>query len=263
MRILVLILSFSLLSACASMQNLLKGSVKQPTVSYKSIALGKVSQQQIELKPTLSINNPNGFSVPIDSLDYAMNINGKNMVNGKTDKVGTLPAGQSKDVTVGIALSKQTLKAFQDILFKEDKINYSIKGVAKVMGFSVPYQHSDTIVKPKISFADIKVGKASFSKLGMNLLLNIENPNSFSIPLDSLNYQIFSGAKSLLSGNLKGQQIKPGKNQISLPLSLRPSDFFSNVFSMMQNPNMPIGVKFNSPLFKYSGKQTLNIGKFF
>ncbi len=262
MRILILILSFSLLSACANMQNMLKGAVKQPTVNYKSIALGDVSQQQIELKPTLSINNPNAFSVPIDSLDYAMSINGKNMVNGKTDKVGTLPAGKSKDVTVGIALSKETLKAFQDIFFKEDKITYNIKGVAKVMGFNVPYQHSDTIVKPKISFADIKVGNASFSKLGMNLLVNIENPNGFSIPLDALNYQIFSGAKSLLSGNLKGQNIKLGKNQISLPLNLRPTDFFSNIFSMMKNPNLPIGVKINSPLFKYSGQKTLNISKF-
>lgn len=260
MRTLILTLTLVLVSSCAS---LLKNTVEEPKVSYKSIALGEISNQQIELKPTLSIFNPNGFSIPVDSLDYELTVNDKKMVNGKTDKVGTLKAKESKDLTLGIVLAKQTLDAFQDILFKEDKINYKIQGVAKVMGLSIPYEHSDTIVKPKISLAGIKAGQGSFSKLGMNLLINIENPNSFSIPLDSLGYKISSGAKSLLSGNLKGQEIKAGKNQISLPLTISPKDFFSNLFALLQNPKMPIGVEINSPMFNYSGKQTLDLNQFF
>lgn len=263
MRITLLALSFILMTGCANLQNLLQGAVKHPTVNYKSVALGDVNADHIEIKPTLSIFNPNGFSVPVDSLDYELSINDKNMVSGKTDKVGTLPAKQSKDLTLGLVLSQQTLKAFQDLLFKEDKITYKIKGFAKVMGLKVPYNHSDTIVKPKISFADVKVGNASFSKLGMNLLINIENPNSFSIPLDSLNYQISSKAKSLLAGNLKGQTIKPGKNQISLPLNINPRDFFSNLFALLQSPKMPVDLKLNSPMFNYSGKQNIDLSRFF
>lgn len=260
MRTLLLTLSFILLSSCAS---LLKSAVKEPTVSYKSIALGEINNQQIELKPTLSIHNPNGFNVPVDLVNYELFINEQSMLKGETDKLGTLEAEKSKDVTLGLVLSQQTLSAFQDILFKEDKINYRIAGFAKVMGFKVPYEHSDTIIKPKLSFASIKVGKASFNRIGVNLLINIDNPNSFSIPLDSMNYRISSGGKSLLLGDLKNQEIKSGKNQIALPVNINPRDFFSNLFALLQNPDMPINIELNSPIFSYSGKQNLDLNRLF
>lgn len=263
MRISLLALGFILMTSCASLQSLLNGAIKEPTVNYKSVALGDINTNYIEIKPTLSIFNPNGFSVPIESLNYQLIINDKSMLSGKTNKIRTLPAKQSKDVTLGLILSQQTLKVFQDLLFKEDKITYKIKGITNVMGLKIPYEHSDTIVKPNISFADIKVRRASFNKLRMNLLVNINNPNSFSIPLDSLNYQISSKAKSLLTGSLKGQTIKPGKNQISLPLNINPRDFFSNLFALIQSPKMPIDLKLNGPMFNYSGKQSIDLSQFF
>lgn len=260
MRALLLSTAFILLSSCAS---LLQSAVKEPAITYKSIALGDINNQQVELRPTLSIFNPNGFSVPVDSVEYELIINNKEMLKGETDKLGTLPAKESKDVTLSLMLSQKTLEYFQDILFKEDKIDYKIKGFASVMGLRVPYEHTDSIIKPKISLADIRVGKASFSKLVTNLLINIENPNSFSIPLDSLGYKVSVKNKSLLSGNLKGQEIKPGKNQISLPLTIKPQDFSSNLFAMLQNPKMPIAIEISSPMFNYSGKQILDLNKFF
>jgi hypothetical protein len=43
------------------------------------------------------------------------------MIKGETGKVGDLPANQSTDVSLGIDLTKDTLVAIKDVLFKKEK----------------------------------------------------------------------------------------------------------------------------------------------
>jgi LEA14-like dessication related protein len=261
-KILLLALALSV-TACANMQQLMKENIKEPEVAYKNISIGQLSSEKIELKPTFSIANKNGYSIPIDRLKYELSFNQKTMIQGETDKVGNLPANKSKDVTLGIGLTKDTLLAVKDVLLKQGKIDYVIKGEVEVMGLTFPFEKASTIYKPTVSLGKLEIKSASFKQVEMVVNLRVNNNNDFTLPLDMLSYTVSAGADQLAVGNLKDQKIKQGVNQIKIPLTVNLSTLFSSVFSLMQNPQLPLRFNFNAGGFEKSVEQTLDLKSLF
>jgi LEA14-like dessication related protein len=261
-RIMLLVLAMTV-TACANLQQLMKENIKEPEVAYKSISVGQLTSDKIELKPTFSITNKNSYTIPVDSLKYELSFNQKTMMKGETDKIGDLPSSQSKDVTLGIDLTKDTLLSVKDILLKDGEIDYVIKGEVEVMGFRFPFEKSSTLYKPSISIGKLEIKKSSFKQIEMVLNLTVENKNDFTLPLDMLSYTVSSGAMQLVTGDLKDQQIQQGVNQLKIPLTIGLSQLFSSIFSLMQNPELPLSFNFNAGGFEKSVEQTLDLKSLF
>ncbi|MGB5446840.1 MAG: LEA type 2 family protein, partial [Psychromonas sp.] len=238
-----------MLSACSTLQNGLKNYVQQPEVTYKSISVGKVSMDAIELNPTVNIANKNSFSIPVSAVTYGLSLNNKQMLTGQSNDIGTLPANVDKDVNLSLVLTKESLGALQQLLFKEKKLEYLVKGSVTAMGIAIPFQKSATLYAPEIKIRDFKVVNATFNQLDILLSVDVDNQNNFSLPLDTLSYSVSSGSKALFNGNLKNNKIAAGKNNIELPLSIKPNDLYTSVFGMMANPKLPLHFEVNSPLF--------------
>lgn len=252
-----------IISACSTLQKELSNYIKQPEVSYKSIAVGEVSMNLIELKPTFTIDNKNDFSIPIDAVSYDFSLNDKKMLTGESDEVGTLPANDAKDVTLSLALTKETLTSLQQLLFKDKKLDYQVKGSVKTMGLTIPFEESSTLYVPEISIRDIKVVNASLEQFEILLSVDIDNQNDFSIPIETISYSVSTGDKALFKGDLKNNKIAKGKNNIELPLTINPNDLFSSAFAMFANPELPLHFEIESPLFSKSHHQTLDLSSFF
>ncbi|MGK0250149.1 MAG: LEA14-like dessication related protein [Oleispira sp.] len=250
-------------SACSTLQNLMKENIKEPEITYKNLSIGQLTRDKIELKPTFSIANNNGFIIPIDKFKYELSFNQKTMVKGETDEVGDLPANQSTDVTLGIDLTKDTLASIKDVLFKEGKIDYVIKGEVEVLGFKFPFEKASTLFKPSVSLGKLEIKKAGFKQIDIVANVTVGNKNDFTLPLDLLSYSVSSGANQLVAGSLKDQSIKQGTNQLKIPLSINPSKLFSSVFSLLQNPKLPLSFNFSSGAFENSVQQTLDLESLF
>ncbi|HCM05450.1 MAG TPA: hypothetical protein DIC30_05505 [Oceanospirillales bacterium] len=261
-RIMLLVLAITS-SACSTMQNLVQENIKEPEVAYKSISVGQLTSDKIELKPTFSVTNTNSYTIPVDSLKYEVSFNQKTMMKGETDKIGNLPSGESKDVTLGVDLTKDTLLSVKDVLLEEGKIDYVIKGEVEVMGFRFPFEKSSTLYKPSVSIGKLEIKESSFKQIGMVLNLTVENKNDFTLPLDMLSYTVSSGAMQLVEGDLKNQQIQQGVNQLKIPLTIGLSQLFSSIFSLMQNPELPLSFNFNAGGFEKSVEQTLDLKSLF
>lgn len=251
------------ISACANLQQEINKFVKQPEVTYQSISVGKVSMQGIELNPTFKIDNNNSFAIPVDVVSYDFTLNDKKMFAGETQAIGSLAANNSKDVTLSIDLTQETLASFQQLLVKDKKLDYQVKGSVKAMGLVVPFEKSDTLYVPDISVADVKVVNASLSDLQLLLSIDVDNQNNFSLPLETLNYSVSTGGQFLFDGALNNQQISQGKNNIQLPLSIKLDTIFTSVFSILANPELPLHIEINSPLFNKSFDQSMNLTSFF
>jgi LEA14-like dessication related protein len=252
-----------MVSACTTLQKELKNYVKQPEVSYKSISIGKVSMSIIELNPTFNIANNNNFSIPIDSVAYDLSFNNKKMLAGETKAIGSLPANNDKDVTLLLALTEETLTSLQQLLFKDKKLDYRVKGAVKTMGLTIPFEKSATLYVPEISIKEVKIVNGSFSQLDILLSVDLDNPNQFVLPLGVLNYSVSSGGKTLFIGDLNNNKIRTGKNNIQLPLSIKPGELFSSAFGLMSNPTLPLHFEISSPMFKKSHDQSLDLSSFF
>lgn len=248
----------SVLSACSELQSMVEDNVEKPEVSYQSLSIGDISRDGIELKPTFSISNGNAFSVPVDSLNYELSFNQKRMLTGSTDAIGKIPAKGAKDVTLSVPLNKEVFDAFAELLTNNKKLDYVIKGEASILGFKLPFEKAATFYRPSISIGDFSVNKSSFKEVQLNLTLDIDNPNDFTLPLSSISYAASSGKKALFSGELTATQLKQGKNQLQLPVTLRPGDLFSSLFSMLKDPNLPLSFNVDSPLQKTSKTINLN-----
>lgn len=257
-KIMVVILAITA-SACSTMQNLVKDNLKQPEVTYKNISLGDLSREKIELKPTFSIANKNSYSIPVGNLKYELSFNQKTMLKGETDQVGSLPANQSKDVTLGIDLTKETLASVKDILLKDGQIDYVIKGEVDVMGFTFPFEKSSTVYKPTIKLGKVEIKKSSLKQVDMIVNLIVDNQNDFVLPLDMLSYTVSTGSEKLVAGDLKDQKIQQGTNNIQIPVSINLRQMFSSMFSLLQNPELPLSFNFNAGGFEKSVEQTLDL----
>ena len=252
-----------MVSACSTVQKELKNYVQQPEVTYKSMSVGQVSMDGIVLNPTLNIANKNRFVLPISAVTYQLSLNNKQMLAGQSEEIGTLPANANKDVTLSLDLTKETLSALQQLLFKDKKLDYQVKGSVKTMGLTIPFEQSATLYAPKISIGDIKIVHASFKQLDILLSVDVDNQNDFTLPLETLSYSVSSANKVLLNGDLKNNKIAAGKNNLQLPLSIKPSDLFSSVFALLANPKLPLHVEVKSPLFTKSHDQLLDVRDFF
>lgn len=261
-KLLIVATTIGLMSGCAGMEQL-NNLVKTPTVNYKSMALGKVSSDSIELRPTFSLLNLNSFPVPVDTVDYKLSLNGKEMFNGVTQPIGTLNSNIAKDITLGVNLTGNVLKSLQHSLMETKEINYRVAGNIKVVGIALPFEHAATLYVPQVKVGSVKVTKANLSQLELVLKLAIDNRNDFVLPLDNINYTVASDGRDLLSGKLTNQRIQQGGNVIEVPLTLGTGKLVSSVFSLMQQPNIPLQIKINSPMFNVSQTQTINLKGFF
>jgi LEA14-like dessication related protein len=252
-----------LLASCATLEQQIKQHVKQPEINYKSIALGDITQETITLKPTFSITNPNLYSVPVNAVSYQLVLNEQQIVAGETSKVGSLAPNTPKNVTLDLAVTKQALDTFKQALFNDKRLDYKISGAVDVMGFSIPFTQSATLFVPKVSLDNISIEKANASEVTLMMRIAVNNKNDFVLPLDDITYAISTDSKSLISGKLSQQKITKGTNIITVPLTLKTTQLVTNLFSLLKNPNLPLAIKVQSPLFEYHTTQKLNLSNLF
>ena len=257
--LLSVLLCSALLNGCANVSQQLKQFVSPPKVTFKQAALGKISHDSIELRPTFNISNGNAFDLPIDKITYQLSFNQQQVLDGFTDDIGRISAQQSKDITLGINLSHQVLKTLKNSLLNTKKLDYAVQGQVQVMGFNIPFQHAATLYVPQVKLNSIKVVSASLSQVKLMLDLNIDNKNDFKLPLDNISYSVASGGSTLFSGTLAQQYISHGKNNIQVPLTIASSKLFKNLFSLLRNPTIPLTIAVDSPMFSFSETQNINL----
>jgi|GEM_PF-1547629 len=261
-RLASLLLVLSTLSGCANITQL-SDIVKKPTISYQSIALGQVSAHGIELKPTFSLLNNNSYAIPVDTVDYHFSLNGDSIVSGVTQPIGSLSPHQARDITVSINIADKALKSLQGSLFSDKAINYNVNGHVNVMGIALPFEHQATIFVPQIKLGKITMVNANMRKLDLVVNVIVENNNDFVLPLDNINYSIATAGRDLVSGQLVNQQISQGVNQLQLPISIETSKLVTSLFAVMRQPNIPLQIKIESPLFSVDKTQSINLKSLF
>jgi LEA14-like dessication related protein len=251
-----------LISGCSSLEQLTK-QIQRPQAKFQSLSFGKISTTSIELLPVISINNSNMFPIPINNISYQLSLNNQQLISGNSQSIGTLPANGSKDITLALELTNQSLDALQQLLFKDGQVDYKINGKVNVVGLDIPFEQQSTLYMPQISIRNIAVDKASFDQIALAIEIDVTNKNKFQLPLENLTYRVSSNSTSLFEGSLQQQEIKSGQQRLTLPLTFNPKLIYSNVFSLLSKPNLPLTIEIKSPLFSTTQTKTINLGKIF
>lgn len=130
-----------LLNSCETW-GVIQSLIEPPKVEVKSVDIGRVGMDGLDLEVNLQINNPNSTPLNIDKFKYDLSIGDSSLVSGVYDKKVELKSKGITDVMIPVKLGfKSASAAVENYLFKSVR-EYKLKGSLSSGAFTVPIEAS-------------------------------------------------------------------------------------------------------------------------
>ncbi len=248
-------LLFVLGAGCASIDAVKQAAgIKDPTVSVAGVGISRLSPEGLTLQFTLDVKNPNPVPLNLAGFDYALMLDGKQLMAGeKRNRVRIKARGDSR-VTVPVSLKFSDLSRLISGGLKKENLDYELKTAAlvdlPVVGvkkFPASQKGSFPVPKiPDISLTGIDIKKLTLSGASVVIGASINNPNSFGLDINQLAYALsINGkpwAKSMLDKKLSLQG--KGRSNLTIPVELNFLEMGGSLYQMlMQGEGMNYRLK--------------------
>jgi LEA14-like dessication related protein len=100
---------------------------------------------------------------------------------------------------------------------------------------------------PVISVEKVSLSSLSLHDLGLDVTLSVSNPNPLGITLKSLSFDIYYQQGEdwvyLSHGEQNDITIKPGENQVTVPVTVNNAELLRSLFGLLMKGEMPILIK--------------------
>ena len=156
-----LIISLSL-GSCASLINWIKGQVKTPEVTFKSVDLKKLTLRNLDVDFEFYVNNINPFGINIDRIRIDLSVDGKGVLSSDYQHNQNIKANKRNVLYLPCRVKLlPTLKILVKILEGQNRIAYGIKAILDIStpvgDIKVPIRHKGHIenVRDKIPLQQI------------------------------------------------------------------------------------------------------------
>ncbi len=227
-KLILLVLAGFFLQHCAELKNL--SSIQRPTVSVENMKVSNISLRDVELLFDVEIDNPNALALSLASYEYDFQINSSSFVKGVQALDTQIDANSASTISIPVTFTFEELYNTFTSLKSQDEASYALLGAVgvnlPVLGLiEVPIEKEGNfpIVKaPSLSLSGVSIKSLSLTKADIEINLGIENPNSFGLNLNSLDYKVDLNGLSPISGTIE-EQISIGEKQsssVSVPISL-------------------------------------------
>ena len=229
----ILTLSFIiLLSGCAELAK--HAETIKPTAKLAGAHITNINFDQVDLVFDLEVDNKNPIALDLAGLDYDFKVENQSLVSGVTAKAIKLKANGTSPVQLPVSLKFDDLKKLPGEIWKKDKLAYDLKttfniDLPVIGNYAVPVAKQGELPVPKvpdIKIKDVKIKKLNFTSADIVALVEVNNPNDFSLALKSFNYKLNINQKNWGQGEITQSSNIPrkGKGIIEIPLKL---DLFS------------------------------------
>lgn len=129
----------------------------KPTVALAGIDIASVGllEQRFVLK--LRVNNPNDFDIPVEGLDFAMELNGQPFAQGVSNTATTVPRRGEAVLEVKTSSNlAHFLRQWREVESKGEgkggALDYRLKGKVRVAGYGEwPFEQRGEVPLPRLS----------------------------------------------------------------------------------------------------------------
>jgi LEA14-like dessication related protein len=216
--------------SCSSVKELVKENFKKPGVDFAGAKLDHLSFEDIGMRFDINVTNPNPIGVKLTGFDFDFLLNERSFVQGKNDAGVEIPANGSH--VVPVLVSMEFDKVYQTFagLRNQDSTRYQINAA---VSFDLPFlgpqripvskSGSVPLIKiPNIGVQSLRVERLNLTGADLALRIKLDNPNSFSLLLNQLNYGLEINGSQWLDGASNLSQSVGAKNEsiLTLPISL-------------------------------------------
>ncbi len=202
--------------------------ISRPTIRLQDIEVHSIDFEKIELTYHFEITNPNSYRITLWGFDFALVAGGQTFARCTLPKpVGGVPTGGQTTVRAPVTLKYADVPL---VVSRPDKPSfYGLDGSAafSFMGTrrSYPFTHAGLLPplrQPKWRF--VKLRLANRDEGIIELSFDVENPNTFALPMGRLTGTLRGGAEALLPVDRAAPgSVPPGKTaRLVLPAKLAP-----------------------------------------
>ena len=106
---------------------------------------------------------------------------------------------------------------------------------------------STKALMPEVKVEGANLTSLSLTDLTLDVILSVDNPNPAGITLESLTFDVYykdgDEWKYLSHGNQTGIRIDPGKNVVTVPVTVKTSDALGAMLSFANSREIPLQIK--------------------
>jgi LEA14-like dessication related protein len=228
---LIFFLLIGLLQGCTSLEQVsqvMEG--RKPTAQVEGLRLSGLDFNGADLVFDVTVHNPNAFSIDLADFDYDLQLFDESFLKGRESAGVKMAAESASRIQVPMRLGfKQLLTTYQQ-LKSANQANYRLD---LGLGFKMPvigslrlpvaFEGDFPVPKiPDFSIKSLAVKRLTLNEAEVLLQLGVDNPNSFSLMLQQLDYHLkLNGA--LIGKGLIRQPVdimQGGSGVVSIPLSI-------------------------------------------
>ena len=263
-RALLAAVGLSVLSGCAYLQQFLKAAFREPTFTFKNMLLNDVSLGGLNLDTVWDLNNPNNVGVSLASVDYALFVEGKQVVAGAPQNGLQLAANGSSELHFPANIKFQDIADVVAVFLNKDLASWRAEGSIGVQTpigvLKLPLAKDGQFEVPKlpaIVFGNPRVTNITLSGATVEFPLTVTNKNTYGLPIAGITGNLAvagSNVGTLSTGNLGAMEGK-GAKQVALPLTINFLSAAGAVVNAVRGGNAQ--VSFNAQV--QSGTQALPI----
>lgn len=255
MRTLVLLsIGATLSGGCATLDAALAG-LDKPTARIVGADLKGLSIDGVSVDFDVEVKNPYRVPLPVGSLDYALASEGKQFLSGAAPSQGTIPARGVKTLNAPVTIRFGDLLAALGSLRLGKVVPYKAD---LRLGLDVPNEFGGPVIlpiskegsvpipaPPRIEVRDIAWEDLTFLSAKGKVVLGITNLNEFEAALTKLDYALSLGGTTVAKAKVdKLPKLGAGESgEITLPISIKPSELGLAVFNMLQGRDTSYALK--------------------
>ena len=241
-----------LMVSCASIQDLAK--VQKPQVEISNLRLEKLDLNQLDFILELKVQNPNAVGLSLSKLDYDFFVEGNSLVKGTQAKGVQLTANSTNTVEIPVTINPANLWETVQKVAKQDRFSFTLASLATfvvpVLGdVQLPLKKTGELPVlhvPDVKIIGLKRKTLSFTRAEMELSLQVQNSNAFSLLLNQFTYNFQVNNRSWAVGrNTKPQTMSSKKaNTIQIPITLNFLEIGTAAYQMLTS-KAPLNYSFN------------------
>ncbi len=126
---------------------------ERPDVSLAGLSFAEVGLFEQGFTLQLRLKNPNEFDIPVQALNFALDVNGAPFANGLTNQDFTLPASSEIVVPIEVSITTEDLIERVVAVGTGRRLDYRLTGAAEIGNWfsaPVPFDRSGKLALPDI-----------------------------------------------------------------------------------------------------------------
>lgn len=255
------------LTSCATVAKVLDGTFQKPTAEFRQMKLRELDFEKVTLDFEFLVTNPNGVSIDLASLGYALRFEDKKLASGNSNKPLKLTARGSAPVELPLTITFADFVDNLALLFSsKDVVPYAVDldfGFNTFAGaVNIPVHQEGEVPLPKVpdvSVADVRMSNVSLTGARLEVAVDVTNKGQFPIQPKGFQYNLAVAGTSVAQAREALPALNAGaKQRLVLPVDLSFIKLGTAVVQAVRSKSLPWSMQGSLDLGLF--QQPFNLG---